>query len=217
MGKIVLTLSLIAMSGISIAAQVQVRFERNANSIANSDFRFQHVPPPWGSQEAARIVLVDGRLDPNGADLNALIDGRMPADEDDPGGNVFFNTGSFGGRIRMDFDRVFEIQEINTYSWHSNSRGPQLYKLYGSDGKDPNFNIAPKRGTDPITCGWKFIATVSTIPDSGNEGGQYGVSVRDARGTLGSYRYLLFDIYPSEIVDNWGNTFYGEMAVRTRQ
>lgn|SRR5215813_1641713 len=217
MKKIFLALFLISIADVSTVAQVQVTFDRNPNSSATRAFRFQHIPSPPGDRETARIVLVDGRLDPNGADLNALIDGRLPADEDDPGGNVFFSAGSFGGRIRMDFDRIIQIKEINSYSWHSDTRGPQLYRLFGSDGHDANFNMAPKRGIDPISCGWKFIAIVSTIPEKGNEGGQYGVSVQDARGILGSYRYLLFDIYPSEIVDNWGNTFFSEIAVRIRR
>ena len=197
------------------SAQVKITIDHNTGDAATSLFKFKRVPSPARDDEGskARLVLVDGRLDPNGADLNALIDGRLPTDEDEPGANLFFNAGSFGGRIRMDFGQAIEIAQVNSYSWHSDSRAPQLYKLYGSDGSDPKFDAAPKRGIDPITCGWKFIATISTIPDSGEEGGQYGVSITDARGSLGKYRYLLFDIYPSEIIDNWGNTFYSEMDV----
>ena len=36
-------------------------------------------------------------------------------------------------------------------------------------------NSEPKRGVDPSTCGWKFIATVSTLTEKGEEGGQYAV------------------------------------------
>ena len=102
-----------------------------------------------------------------------------------------------------------EIGQVNTYSWHPNSRGPQLYKLYAADGSDPKFNPDPKRGIDPATCGWKLIALVSTLSDSGDGGGQYASSVSD----IGKYRYLLFDCYVTELYDNWGNTFYSEIDV----
>ena len=64
----------------------------------------------------------------------------------------------------MDFTTPIEIAQVNTYSWHPNSRGPQLYKLYAADGSDPKFNPDPKRGVDPASCGWKLIALVSTLP-----------------------------------------------------
>src|SRR5204862_538691 len=58
---------------------------------ANREFKFQQVTLPSRDDRGAqaRMVLIDGRLDPNGADLNALIDGRLPADEDEPGANLF--------------------------------------------------------------------------------------------------------------------------------
>ena len=213
--KISLAFLFLVTLGLSANAQVQITIDHNTGDAATSEFKFKHLPSPARDDEGskARLVLVDGRLDPNGADLHALIDGRLPTDEDEPGANLFFNAGSFGGRIRMDFGGVIEIAQVKSYSWHSDSRAPQLYKLYGSDGADPKFDALPRRGVDPITCGWKFIATISTIPDSGEEGGQYGVRITDARGSLGKYRYLLFDIYPSEIIDNWGNTFYSEIEV----
>jgi hypothetical protein len=77
---------------------------------------------------------------------------------------------------------------------------------------DPKFNAGPKRGVDPVTCGWQFIATVSTLKD-GEEGGQYAVSVTNSNGNLGKYRYLLFDCYVTEMNDDWGNTFYSEVDV----
>jgi hypothetical protein len=88
-----------------------------------------------------------------------------------------------------------------------------LYKLYAADGSEPALNLDPKRGVDPATVGWKFIATVSTLPQQGEDGGQYGASVRDTSGSLGKYRYLLFDCYVTELYDNWGNTFYSEIDV----
>lgn len=196
---------------------VKVTFERNANDVANRDFKFKSIASPVKDDAAAnaKLTLIDGELDHGSAELSALVDGRLPRDEDEPGANVFFRAGSSGGRFRMDFGRAIELLRVNTYSWHPNTRGPQLYKLYAADGSDPKFNPDPKRGIDPASCGWKLIALVSTLSDRGEEGGQYAASVADLSGSLGKHRYLLFDCYITELHDNWGNTFYSEIDVHT--
>jgi hypothetical protein len=51
------------------------------------------------------------------------------------------------------------------------------------------------------------------LPQQGEDGGQYAVSIRDTSGSLGRYRYLLFDCYVTELYDNRGNTFYNEIDV----
>jgi hypothetical protein len=190
---------------------VRVVFEHNSNSTANREFKFKNIPSPVKDDAAAnaKLTLIDGDLDQGSAELSALVDGRLPQDEDEPGANVFFRAGSSGGRFRMDFTTPIEIAQVNTYSWHPNSRGPQLYKLYAADGLDPKFNPDPKRGVDPASCGWKLIALVSTLPQQGEDGGQYAASVSN----VGAYRYLLFDCYVTELYDNWGNTFYSEIDV----
>lgn len=187
-----------------------VVFDRNPNNVATREFKFNKIPSPSKDDAAtnAKLTLVDGDLEEGSAELTALVDGRLPRDEDEPGANVFFRSGSSGGRFRMDFGNPIEIAQVNTYSWHPSSRGPQLYKLYAADGSDENFNANPKRGVDPASCGWKLIALVSTLSDRG-EGGQYAASVSG----VGNYRYLLFDCYVTELYDNWGNTFYSEIDV----
>jgi hypothetical protein len=199
----------------SAQAQVKITLDRNTGADAAGNFKFKSVPPPARDDAASRakLTLVDGQLDSGSADLGALIDGSLPTAEDEPGANLFFRAGSMGGRLLIDLGDVIEVGQINTYSWHPNSRGPQLYKLYAADGVDPRFNANPKRPLDPTTCGWKLITTVSTLPKEGNDGGQYGVSITDGDGVLGKYRYLLFDCYPAEINDDWGNTFYSEIDV----
>lgn len=186
-------------------------FDHNPNNVATREFKFKKIPSPSKVDAAtrAKLTLIDGDLDAGSAELAALTDGRLPRDEDEPGSNVFFRAGSSGGRFRMDFESPIDITQVNTYSWHPNSRGPQLYKLYAADGSDPKLNLDPKRGVDPASCGWKLIALVSTLPDAGEMGGQYAASVSD----LGKHRFLLFDIYVTELYDNWGNTFYSEIDV----
>ena len=210
-------LNCVLLTGLSVLIFVapSVVFNHNPNGAATQEFKFRDVPSPAVNDAAAtaKLKLIDGELDPNGADLTALTDGRLPTDEDEPAANVFFNTGSSGGRFRMDLGKPIDIGQINSYSWHPNSRGPQLYKLYAAEGAEPGLNLDPKRGVDPATVGWKFITTVNTLPQQGDDGGQYGVSVRDASGSLGRYRYLLFDCYVTELYDRNGNTFYSEIDV----
>src|ERR1044072_7111158 len=183
----------------------KVTFDRNSNSASSREFKFKNIASPVKDDAAsnAKLTLIDGDLDQGSAELAALVDGRLPHDGDEPVSNVFFRAGSSGGRFRMDFSTPIDIAQVNRYSWHSNSRGPQLYKLYAADGSDPKFNADPKRGVDPATCGWKLIALVSTLPDKGDDGGQYAASVSE----VGKARYLLFDCYVTELYDQWGNTF----------
>jgi len=192
-------------------SDVKVTFERNPTSTATREFKFENIASPAQGDAAAtaKLTLIDGDLDQGSAGLAALVDGRLPSDEDEPGSNVYFRAGTSGGRFRMDFTTPIDIAHVNTYSWHPNSRGPQLYKLYAANGSDKNFNPDPKRGVDPATCGWKLIALVSTLPEQGDDGGQYAASVSN----VGKYRYLLFDCYVTELYDNWGNTFYSEIDV----
>jgi hypothetical protein len=197
------------------SAQVKVIIERNTSSSATRDFRFKHVPSPVRPNPAAKakLSLVVGKQDPNSGSLSVLTDGALPTNEDEPRANFFFDAGSDGGRILMDLSEAVEIAQVNTYSWHSDTRGPQVYNLYASDGTDPKFNTEPDANTNPAACGWTLIAEVDTRPKEDDSGGQYGVSISDSRGALGKFRYLLFDSVPTETDDPWGNTFYSEVDV----
>ena len=201
-----------------ICATCTVAFDHNTNDAATRAFKFKSVPSPVKDDAAAKakLTLIDGQIDAGSGQLSALTDGRLPTDEDEPAANLFFSAGSSGGRFRMDLGRTTDIAQINTYSWHPNSRGPQLYKLYAADDYE-SLDLSPKRGIDPATRGWKYIATVSTLPSQGEDGGQYGVSITDRSGSLGQYRYLLFDCYVTELYDNWGNTFYSEIDVVSKR
>ena len=196
----------------------RIDFEHVSNQSATRDFKFQRLPSPRKDDAATRatLTMIDGVIDGGSGELSALTDGVLPTNDDDPGMNLYFRAGSMGGRFRMDFGRSIDLAQVNTYSWHPGSRGPQLYKLYAANGSETNFNLAPKRGVDPATCGWRFVATVSTIPKQGEEGGQYAASVTDSSGSLGKYRYLMFDCYVTELNDDLGNTFYSEIDVIER-
>jgi hypothetical protein len=209
------TFASIFVLSMAFAAHAQVKVTVDYNASGTGEFKFKNVPAPSKDDAGskAKTVLVVGELDPNGADFSALTDGLLPTSEDQPAANLFFNAGGSGGRLRMDLGSVIEIAQINTYSWHPNTRGPQVYLLYASDGADPKFNADPKGDTDPTKVGWKLLATLDTRPKQGQGGGQYGVSITDSSGALGKYRYLLFDVVATEMEDDWGNTFYSEVDV----
>lgn len=198
------------------APNVVVVVDRNWPA-ATPEFKFPRVPSPSKDDAAtnAKRLLVDGEMDQNGATLAALTDGLLPREEDEPGSNFFFDAGTLGGSFRFDLNRVLTVTQINSYSWHPNTRGPQVYTVYGSDGTAVPFNPAPKGDVDPAKAGWVWIASVDTRPGTAEMGGQYGVSIRPAEpsGALGQFRYLLFVCSATETDDDFGNTFYSEIDV----
>ena len=196
-------------------AEVKVVMERNGNDSATRSFAFKNVPAPSQSDAAgaATITEVEGARDRNGGQAAVLQDGKLPREEDQPAANFFFAQGSEGGRLLLDLVESTDVKAINTYSWHAATRGPQVYVLYASDGKAEGFQKEPKKGTDPVKAGWKLVAKVDTRPKDGEMGGQYGVSITESEGSLGHYRYLLFDIARTESADPFGNTFYSEIDV----
>jgi hypothetical protein len=187
--------------------------DRNTNERASADFRFPRIPSPQASAASqALITVVDGRLD-RIAGRHELNDQTLPTHMDDPSHNLFFNQRTSRGRLLIDLRRAIQIKQINTYSWHVGSRGPQVYKLYASDGSGTNFDSSPKAPVDPTRVGWRLLASVDTRPADGDQGGQYGVSISAPTGKIGTYRYLLFDMAQTETDDLFGNTFYSRIDV----
>jgi hypothetical protein len=215
----ILSFLILPIFTVSAHAQAKVTIDHNTGLDANGSFKFKHVPSPARDDVAAKakLTLVFGRKDGDSAELNALTDGLYPGGADEPEANFFFASGTDGGRIRIDLESTTDIAQVNTYSWHADTRGPQVYNLFGADGSDPKFNPAPDATTDPASCGWKLIATVDTRPSQGKAGGQYAVNISDPSGSLGKYRYLLIDSIPSEWEDAFGNTFFSEIDVMARK
>jgi hypothetical protein len=195
-------------------ADVKVAVGHNADN-ATSAFKFKEVPSPVKDNAAAKakIAIVDGVQDGNGAGVEALNDGKLPTEEDQPEANFFFNAGTDGGRIVMDLGAAISVKQVNTYSWHTDSRAPQVYILYAADGTEKGFDGKPGKEVDPVKAGWKVVANVDTRPKKGDGGGQYGVSISGAAGALGKYRYLLIAAVKTEDDDGFGNTFFSEVNV----
>jgi hypothetical protein len=208
----VLTVLLLAVAS---RAEIKIAVDRSGNESGAAEFTFKNVPSPSQSDAAAKakFTLVEGRRDSNGGDLAKLHDGKLPTEQDQPAENFFFRAGTDGGRLLVDLGGVISIKQVNTYSWHPGPRGPQVYTLYASEGNVEGFDPQPKKGTSPQKCGWKMVAQVDTRPKDSGNGGPYGVSIGDSSGTVGRYRYLLFDISRTEETDAFGNTFYSEIDV----
>jgi hypothetical protein len=191
----------------SVGVQVDHRTE------GSSAFRFSNVPTPsrGDAAEKGKFTIVDGAADANGASVDALNDGRLPSEEDQPGSNFFFSAGSTGGRLLLDLTKAISVQAIRSYSWHPGGRAPQVYTVYGSDGAATGFNKSPRRGTEPEAVGWKKIGDVSA--HAKEEGGQFAVQFSDDAGALGKFQFLLFDVATTTKDDPFGQTFFSEIDV----
>jgi hypothetical protein len=213
--RLVVGILLVLLAGLSAHAEIKVVVERNRGDDATPKFKFKNIASPVGDDAAskAKFTLVDGRKDDESGELDVLHDGKLPTEEDQPSSNFFLAQNEDNGRLAIDLGKAIDIKQVNTYSWHPNTRAAQVYKLYAADGSASGFNAEPKNDTDPAKCGWKLVTTVDTRPKEGEVGGQYGVSISDSAGAIGKYRYLLFDISVTEKDDPFGNTFYSEIDV----
>jgi len=199
--------------GAAAQAEIKVGEECNRDD-ATPEFKFKKIAGPVKDDAAskAKFTIVDGTVDENSGGLDVMHDGKLPVEEDQPERNFFFAPGEDGGRLAIDLGKAIDVKQVNTYSWHPDTRGPQVYKLYAADGSEKGFNGQPKKGTDPAKCGWKLIASVDTRGKAAG-GGQYGVSIADSGRAIGKYRYLLFDISATEKDDLYGNTFFSRINV----
>ena len=189
---------------------------RKGHSASDAGFKLGPIPTPAVNDSAAKatFTLIDGQRDRNSGELSVLADGKAPANEDSPRENFFFAMNTAGGRIGVDLGSVISVKSIATYSWHTGSRGPQVYQVYAADGMAKAFNGNPKRDTDPATVGWKLVAQVDTRSKERNGGGQHGAEISNPDGTpLGEFRHLLFDIAKTAYPDPHGNTFFSEIDV----
>jgi hypothetical protein len=60
------------------------------------------------------FTVVDGTADADGAGVEVLNDGRLPAEEDQPRRDFFFNAGSDRGRLLLG-GKSISIKQINSF------------------------------------------------------------------------------------------------------
>jgi hypothetical protein len=201
------------LCGTTATAAVQVTAAYRPEG--TSAFNPTNVPAPARGDAAssARIRILAGAVDPNSGGIGKLRDGNLATEADQPAENFFFDAGTDGGRLLLDLGRVVEVEQINTFSRHPGPRGPQVYKLFASDGTDANFVERPAADADLRASGWQPVAEVDTRVPAGPGAGEHRVSIFESAGVLGKFRYLLFDISRTQASDIFGNTFYSEIDV----
>ncbi len=154
------------------------------------------------SKQGVTIRHVEGfgRLQQNGAPVEALIDGIVAGNEDEPPKCVFSDQNRV--RFAMDLNGSTPVQQVKVYSWHRSNRARQRYTLYGHSAESPDFSAK-----NPAEVGWELVAEVDT--KGAGVGGQHGSAVGRVDGKpLGKFRHLLFDARKPR-----AGTFYTEFDV----
>ncbi len=179
------------------------------------DFAFEGIPAPAlnDSGAKAKVSVAAGTLDRNGAALEALNDGKLPGQADDPRRNVFFAPGEKGGRLLIDLGEARPVTALVTYSWHPDSRAAQRYTAWATE-KATVDGLAEATAETLSSQGWKSLGKVDT---SALPPGQHAarLAAEKAGDPLGTYRYILLDVSPNPDPRGFGQTFYGEIDVET--
>lgn len=197
-----------------VRADITVTSERRIDSLpTDGTFVFTEVPSNSSTDLAngKPFVVLDGIPSSASAPISALTDGPAQTNSDSVA-ESFFANGTSNIRVQLDLGSVNALEQINSYSWHQNARAPQIYRVYGATSpanNAPDFTAAAFQDDEALTgIGYTLIAEVNN--QALGQNGQYGASIA---GTIGDYRYLLFDMAPPV----WGvgprPTFYGEIDV----
>lgn len=216
-----------ALSVEAGSAPVLVRIEPGDGT---AEFRFPTIEPPSAVDHAdasrgeATIRVVRGALRanvpiPSGSPF-LLLDGRGQSQSDSPSESVFFDDNA-PGALLVDLGRQISITKINTYSWHQNrdaevrTRAVQKFNLFGFRGENP-----PPFDELGSANGWIPIARVDSddflrVEEAVDRPAQQACSITGARGAIGRYRYLLWEVHPtlSRNVRSLNNTFYAEFDI----
>jgi quinoprotein glucose dehydrogenase len=156
----------------------------------------------------ASAAVVAGMATPDplsgalGAKLPRLTDALLPANNDDTAHSTWFDGESY--RFTLDLGKALELERINTYSWHRDGRAPQAWVLWGAAGA-----ALPDAAGDLAKAGWARLAQVDT--SSLGEGGKHGVCVLAGGGSLGTYRWLLWQSITTTPVRS--GTFFAKLNV----
>ena len=208
-------------------AQVVVRIESGDGTAA---FRFPTIEPPSNRDAADRAAgratmrVVRGTLHdtvgiPSGPP-DVLLDGRGQSKADSPSESVFFANNATG-LLLLDLGRALSVTKINTYSWHQNKdaenrfRAVQRFTLYGFAG-----DVLPATDGALAEAGWIQLARVNSddffrVAQPLDRPAQQACSITGAQGTVGRFRYLLWEVEPTQVrkPSVMNNTFYGEFDV----
>jgi len=218
LAKISFVLSVLWCSYGFQESETVVVMDVNRGSAASAKHVFATVPPPSASDAAsvATAKLISGRIDSNGASPEVLFDGQVAEQQDQPNRN-FFLTGRETGRLLIDLGQSIEVKQFNSYSWHPDLRGPQVYSLFAADENGSGLVLEPDSAKPLSDQGWQLVAEVDTrtVNDaSAGPGGQYAVSISKKGGEpLGKFRYFIMEISATRPGQNFSHTFFSEIDI----
>jgi alpha-mannosidase len=207
----------------NLFSQVQVTTERGDGS-----WNFTSISRPSRSDAAhySKITISGNKPLASCLSPDGMHNGVLPQENRLLRDFFCFTNTAKGGKIVMDLCKVIPVTMINSYSAHGpvggttwcnefdGSRGPQVYTLYASSSRQPDFdNLSGKE--------WIKIADVDTRPGNDKEDwqGTYGVNVTNADGSLlGNFRWIVWDVKPTfkkGTRPEWTNTWYCELDVHS--
>lgn len=199
----------------NVFADTRVTLQTSSTSQA---FEGDSILPPAmndaGAQAQWKVLF--GQIDRNAGPLNAIFDGSIPDDADQPQKNLFFAGGTRRAMITVDLGEPIAVLEMATYSWHPGVRAPQVYTAYAAAGSEANFTFPQTVDDELPSRGWTKLAEVDTRKQS-RQGGQHAARIDNSGAPLGQYRHLLWVIEPSDSQDPFGQTFFSEIDVITER
>ena len=132
----------------------------------------------------------------DGDTLPRLNDGKLAANDDDPTSCVWFEEND--ARMILDLGQEIDLGRVDTWSRHKSNHAPMDFVLWAATGeKMPDATVA-----NP-SDGWVKLAEASSVRLG--EGGKHGLSVLNTTGSLGTYRWLMWQ-------NKHNGTFYTEIA-----
>lgn len=192
-------------------AEPEVKIMHNPGK--ESRWEFKGLIPPAANDVGsfAKFTMIKGQLHSTGDRLGGLSDGMVSNSKNDAASQHVFLDGPGSGVLVCDLGKVIRVAAVNSYSSHvfkddHGARAPQVFTLYGR-----------KSGQEP----WQKIANVDSRPNKSgvNWGGKYAVNIT-AKGGLGNFRYLKWEIHPTRSPLQkkyvmWTQTFFSEIDIHS--
>jgi hypothetical protein len=204
------------------AAQIDPNQRGSCALVENGDdtmaFRFFTIEPPHkrggradAPQGPGNICVVQCKPAVRGGSAESPSGSREQSQvgfaEDSPAKFIAVPEDENTAKIMVDLLKNLRVVKVNTYSWRRDEkvapgddprrpRAPQHYLLYGFSGDTP-----PPTAGDPAQNGWTRISSVDTsrffvaASPTGIRPAQQGVSIANAQGDLGRWRFLLWRVW----------------------
>ena len=120
-------------------AQVTVTTERIGSGTSTSGvFAFVTIPPNSSTDIAnGKLFTVLAGTPASGGPISNLTNGLAQKNQDSVAESFFAIGNTANGtekiRVQIDLEVPHLLTQINTYSWHANSRAAQSYRVYGAN------------------------------------------------------------------------------------